>query len=117
MIGVFGSFRGNGMKRFILLFIGWAAVLGSFLDLGFGGLAVWFIATGGWTQPWMSVDVLLEHHLSGIRWLKQVPYFFMPGELVTWVFAQPALVFFTVRFGGGLLIGWWALAAAGRANN
>ncbi len=100
--------------RSFLLFIGWASLVGSVLDVAVALFALWIVANAGWTEPALSVDTLLRLHLSFIYWVKQIAFFLLPNGFVVWIFALPALVLFPLQAILSTLIGAWALSAARR---
>jgi hypothetical protein len=100
--------------RSVLLFIGWASLVGSFLDGAIALFALWIVADGSWAEPALSVDTLLRTHLPFIYWVKQIAFHVLPNGLVVWIFALPALILFPVRGIVSMLIGGWVLSAARR---
>ena len=46
------------------------------------------------------------------NWIKQAATYVLDRDFVNWIFALPAVAFFTVRFIASALIGQWALNKA-----
>lgn len=101
------------MRRFLLVF-GWLSFAGSLGDGVIALYALWIVAAGGWSDPGIQVGPLLEQHLPVLLWVKDVARVVLPGGVVAWVFALPALIYFPTRVLTGAVIGGWALAAAKR---
>ena len=99
------------MRRFLVVF-GWLSVVGSIGDGVIALYALWLVGSGGWLSWSIEVGPLLEQHLPLLLWVKDVASFVLPVEVVAWVFALPALIYFPVRVVTGCVVGWWALAAA-----
>lgn len=101
------------MRMFLVIF-GWASVVGSIIDAALALFVLWIIAAGAWSDPGLSMDAFLKHHLAFIYWVKQLAYYILPEGFVTWAFNLPALIVFPVRAIVSVFIGNWALAVAGR---
>ncbi len=101
------------MRRFLLIF-GWLSVVGSVGDGLIALYALWIVGAAGWINTGIAVGPLLEQHLPVLLWVKDVAKFVLPGNVVSWIFALPALIYFPVRVLTGCVIGWWALAAANK---
>ena len=102
------------MMRGFLLFLGWSCALGSIGDTIIAAYAAWIVGAGGWLDPGLSVETLFRDYISWLYWVKQVAYHVMPGDVVVWLFALPALILFPIRVVVSGLIGKWALAKARR---
>ncbi len=100
--------------RTFLLWLGWASVVGSIGDGLIAALALVVAGNAGWALPGPSVEALLAGHLPALVWVKSVAVWTMPGGLVAWLFALPALVYFPARIVMSALIGWAAFVAARR---
>ena len=102
------------MKRTALLFVGWSGIVGSIIDGAITAVAIWFASTTNSAGYSMSVDSLFRDHLPWLYWVKQVAFSILPDELVTRLFAVPALILFPVRVVVSGLIGKWAFVVARR---
>ncbi|GGA71748.1 hypothetical protein GCM10011369_11920 [Neiella marina] len=98
--------------RLFLLILGWSSVVGSFGDGGLGLYAFWLTWQNDWPWLMLSVDEFLKQFVAIIYWVKQVAYYVLPESIVTWLFGLPALIYFPVRIGMSIVIGWWALTKA-----
>ena len=99
------------MKKF-LLFVGWASIFGSIVDVAivlFATLLVLTVSGYDWT---LSSETLFQVHLTFLLWVKELAYIVFNHEVVAWVFAQSAVALFTVRAIFSTLIGNWALKTA-----
>ena len=98
----------------LLLFVGWAGVIGSALDALIALYALWVII-GEPAQGWgMSTDVLFRDYISWLYWVKQLAYFFLPASIIEWIFGLPALLLFSVRVVASGIIGGWAFNKASK---
>ena len=100
--------------RTFLLWVGWASVVGSVGDGLIAALALVVVGNAGWAMPGLSVDALLAGQLPTLYWVKSVALWTMPGGVVSWLFALPALVYFPARIALSALIGWGAFVGARR---
>ena len=100
--------------RIFLLWVGWASVVGSIGDGLIAVLALVVVGNAGWAMPGPSVDALLAGYLPALYWVKSIALLAMPGGVVAWLFALPALVYFPARIAMSALIGWAAFVAARR---
>jgi hypothetical protein len=100
----------------VLLFIGWAGVIGSVIDGVVSVAAIWLATTTNPSGYSMSVESLFRDHLTWLYWVKQVAFSILPNDFVARVFAIPALVLFPVRVVVSGLIGKWAFSAAARCK-
>ena len=100
--------------RLFLLILGWSSVVGSFGDGTLLLYALWIIGSSGWIELGMSMDDFLRQFVEIIYWVKQVAYYVIPHDFVTWLFGLPALIYFPVRIVMSVIIGWWALSKAAK---
>lgn len=99
------------MRKFLII-IGWASIVGSIGDGLIGIYALGIIGREGWEDISMSVDTLLREALPFLYWVKTLAAMVLPGKLVEWIFAMPALIYFPGRLSLSLLIGLWAFSTA-----
>ncbi len=99
--------------RTFLVWFGWISVVGS---VGDGAIAAWlgWLVLAGDAPSGMSVDAHLRDHLPWLYWVRDVAEVVLPQPVVEWVFGLPALVYFPVRVGMSIVLGWWALSVAAR---
>ena len=99
------------MRR-LLLSIGWMSLVGSIVDGVFAAYAVAlaaFVDGVGWG---ITVDTLFREHISWLYWIKALVAQIFDQAFVEWVFALPAIAFYTVRVIVSYYFGRWALNKA-----
>ena len=99
------------MRKF-LLFIGYSSAVGGLLD---GLIAIYaaIIILSITDYTWaLNSEVLFREHISWLYWIKQAASYVMNRDFVDWIFALPALAFFTTRVITSGLVGQWALNRA-----
>ena len=102
------------MRGFLLVF-GWASLVGSIFDGAIAAILGWLIYIGS-VAPDITVDTHLKEHLPFLYWVRAFADAVLPTQVVSWIFALPALVYFPVRVITSLIIGGWALGAARRSS-
>lgn len=99
------------MRKF-LLFIGYSSAVGGVID-GLIALYAVIIILSITDYTWaLNSDVLFREHISWLYWIKQAAYYVVHRDFVDWIFALPAVAFFTTRVIASGLIGQWALNRA-----
>ncbi|MEM8984382.1 MAG: hypothetical protein AAGC71_15225 [Pseudomonadota bacterium] len=99
------------MRR-LLLFIGYASIVGSIGDGALGLYALAKTTCCGSEPLHLTVNDLLQQHIPILYWIKQLAYWVLPSRIVDWVFGLPALVYFPVRVVTSAIIGLWAFKQA-----
>lgn len=102
---------GGWRMRAFLLFIGWASIVGSVAD---GAILVWVLAlaVAGAVEWSVTVDAFLQTNMQPLYWVKQLAFYVLPQDVVVWLFALPAVVYFPSRILLSGVIGAAAFAAA-----
>lgn len=103
------------MKVF-LLFIGWSGLIGGVIDSLISIYAAAIVGVYGEVGIGLSVDALFRDHISFLYPIKMFAYYLMRDELVTWIFALPALLLFPIRVAVSAWIGRWAFQKAKAFN-
>lgn len=99
------------MKKALIIFA-WVSIFGSIGDgliAFYGGYLVIFDAAVSLS---ISVENLIRDHIGFLYWVKQVAFYVMPSNIVSWLFALPALIYFPIRVFTSILIGLWILKIA-----
>lgn len=104
------------MLRKLLLFVGWASIVGSFFDGGLWLYSIWTVIVDESVSVGISLDDFLKNYVGFIYWVKQLAFYVMPKGFVSWLFNLPSLVYFPGRILMSLVIGWWALKKAKELN-
>ncbi len=100
--------------RIVLLVIGWVLSIGAALNAAFAVVALYYVASGYFAEPALSVEALFRDHLPFMVWSKSAAEAILPADIAEFFFSAPALVVFPLRavIAGALAL--LALKAAAR---
>ena len=102
--------------RTFLLWFGWISLIGSLFDGAIAAFLGWLVFFGD-APISLTVDAHLKDHLPFIYWVRDVAEFLFPEGFVEWLFGLPALLYFPIRVLVSVIVGGWALRAAGEMKN
>ena len=105
-----------GMRKFWLS-LGWMSAIGSVVDALIVIYAIMIIVNTSASAWTLTCEVLFRDHLVWLYWIKQLAYHIMHREIIDWIFAFPAVAFFTVRIVVSGLVGKWAFNQAKRLSS
>lgn len=101
------------MKKGLIIFA-WVSILGSVGDGLIALYAAYLAAFDLGVSLSISVENLIRDHINFLYWVKKIAYYVMPSNIVTWLFALPALIYFPIRVVTSIFIGWWVLKIAAK---
>jgi hypothetical protein len=101
------------VKKGLIIFA-WISIVGSVGDglIGLYGLIV-LISDPSVTVA-ITVEELIKNYISFLYWVKSIAYYVLPENVVAWIFAIPAFIYFPMRVISSVVVGYYVLKLADR---